>query len=91
MLLAEVEEEEEDVQVAVAAAAAAAELYLQCMSRNDDACTKGVLVLEHHTLKMNGGLKVQLHMLLTLTLDVGEWSALCFGCLYPQGKTTSTQ
>jgi hypothetical protein len=61
------------------------------MSRNDDSCTNGVLVLNHHILKMNGRMKVQVHMLLALTLDGGEWSALALAAYIPREKTTSTE
>jgi hypothetical protein len=37
-------------------------------------------------MKTYGGVEVQLHVFLTTALDVGEWSALRPGHLYPHGK-----
>jgi hypothetical protein len=33
---------------------------------------------------MYGGVEVKLHTFLTVTLDTGEWSASCSGCLMPR-------
>jgi hypothetical protein len=34
------------------------ELCFQCMSTSDNFCTKDIILLKHHTLKMNGELKI---------------------------------
>jgi hypothetical protein len=36
-------------------------------------------VIKHHAMKTCGGVKVQLHALLTSALDGGEWSASSSG------------
>lgn len=39
-----------------------------------------------HAMKAFKGVEVQLHPFLTSTLDGGEWSASCLGCVMPLGK-----
>jgi hypothetical protein len=41
-------------------------------------------LIKHHPMKIYMRVEVQLHVLLTLALDGGEWSASCPGCFTPE-------
>ena len=43
--------------------------------------------IKYHTKKVYGKLEIQLHTLLSLALDGGEWSPKCPGCFTPEEST----
>jgi hypothetical protein len=43
-------------------------------------------LINHHAIKTNGGVKVQLHTFFTSALDGSEWSASSSGPLLPREK-----
>jgi hypothetical protein len=44
--------------------------------------------MEHHAMKVYWGMEVELHTLVTLTLDSGEWSASHPGHFTPREKSS---
>jgi hypothetical protein len=46
--------------------------------------------MKNHNSNMHGGLELQLHVFLTLTLDGGEWLALSAGYFTPRERIPDT-